>query len=62
MLKDPRGEHRISALWALREIGWWRLVKEVAQLAKVDDDLKVRRYAMGVLKSAIQAIQNEKAA
>ncbi|HMO26059.1 MAG TPA: HEAT repeat domain-containing protein, partial [Tepidisphaeraceae bacterium] len=62
MLKDPRGEHRISALWALREIGWWRLVKEVAQLAKVDDDLKVRRYAMGVLKSAIQAIQPEKAA
>jgi HEAT repeat protein len=52
MLRDERAEHRISALWALRKVGWWRLVSEVARIAREDTNLKVRQYAMGVLQSA----------
>lgn len=52
MLRDERAEHRISALWALRKVGWWRLVSEVARIAREDANLKVRQYAMGVLQSA----------
>ena len=36
MLRDSRGEHRISAMWALRQIGWWQLLDEVGRLAKSD--------------------------
>ena len=46
MLRDQRSEHRISALWALRQIGWWQLINEVGRLAKEDANLRVRRYAM----------------
>lgn len=52
MLRDDRAEHRISGLWALRKVGWWRLMSEVARLAREDTNLKVRQYAMGVLQSA----------
>ena len=52
MLRDERSEHRISAMWALRKIGWWRMLNEVAKLAREDDNLKVRQYAMNVLQSA----------
>jgi HEAT repeat protein len=52
MLRDERPEHRISALWALRKVGWWRMVSEVARLAREDGNLKVRQFAMGVLQSA----------
>jgi HEAT repeat protein len=52
MLRDDRAEHRVSALWALRKIGWWRMLAEVARLAREDDNLKVRQYAMSVLQSA----------
>lgn len=52
MLRDDRPEHRISALWALRKVGWWRLVSEVARVAREDTNLKVRQYAMAVLQSA----------
>jgi len=50
MLQDKRPEHRISALWALKSIGWWQLINEVGRLAKTDDNLRVRRYALGILK------------
>lgn len=53
MLRDERAEHRISGLWALRKVGWWRLMSEVARLAREDGNLKVRQYAMGVLQSAV---------
>ncbi|MGA2232454.1 MAG: HEAT repeat domain-containing protein, partial [Tepidisphaeraceae bacterium] len=33
MLRDQRADHRISALWALRQIGLWRLLGEVGRLA-----------------------------
>jgi HEAT repeat protein len=61
MLQDGRPEHRISALWALRKIGWWRMLNEVGRLAKEDDNLRVRRYALGVLRSVAEVFNNERA-
>jgi HEAT repeat protein len=52
MLRDDRPEHRVSALWLLRRIGWWKLLAEVARVARDDGNLRVRRYAMSVLQTA----------
>lgn len=52
MLHDQRPEHRISALWALRQIGWWQLLRDVARLAREDPVPRVRRYAAAVLRAA----------
>lgn len=60
MLRDERAEHRISALWALRQIGWWKLLGEVGRLAKEDTNIKVRRYALGVLKGVASMAQETK--
>jgi HEAT repeat protein len=57
MLKDPRVEHRISALWTLRHVGLWVLIGEVGRLAKMDESLKVRRYAAAILKNVIELLQ-----
>src|SRR4051812_30450337 len=57
MLRDERPEHRISALWALRQIGWWQLLGEVGRLAKSDANLKVRRYALAVLRGVAEMAQ-----
>jgi HEAT repeat protein len=57
MLRDQRSEHRISALWTLRQIGWYQLVHEVGRIAKEDENLRVRRYALGILRSIAEAIQ-----
>ena len=54
MLRDDRPDHRISALWALRQIGWWQLLGEVGRLAKSDANLKVRRYALAVLRGVAE--------
>ncbi|HEY8746401.1 MAG TPA: HEAT repeat domain-containing protein, partial [Tepidisphaeraceae bacterium] len=62
MLRDSRAEHRISALWVLRQIGWWQLVNEVGRLAKSDDNVKVRRYALGVLKTVAELLKEQKKA
>ena len=51
MLKDERAEHRISGLWALRQIGFWHLLREVASLAKADPQPRVRRYAVAILRA-----------
>ena len=59
MLRDPRPEHRVSALWALRQTGWWQLLTEVGRLAREDDNLRVRRYALTVLKVAASTAQNQ---
>jgi HEAT repeat protein len=61
MLRDGRSEHRISALWALRQIGWWQLLSEVGRIAKSDDNLRVRRYALGVLKNVAELAQAQRA-
>lgn len=57
MLRDQRPEHRVSALWALRQIGWWQLLGEVGRLAKSDANLRVRRYALGVLRGVAAMVQ-----
>jgi HEAT repeat protein len=57
MLGDERPEHRISAMWTLRQIGWWRLLNDVARLAKEDPNLRVRRYALAVLRDVSELLQ-----
>jgi HEAT repeat protein len=57
MLRDGSSEHRISALWTLKKIGWWQLLNEVGRLAKSDDNLRVRRYALAVLKGVAEMAQ-----
>ncbi len=59
MLADPRVEHRISALWAVKETGLWNLVGRVGQMAKGDPDGTVRQYAMGVLRAVSELIRNQ---
>jgi hypothetical protein len=60
MLHDERPEHRISAMWTLKQIGWWRLLTEVGRLAKQDSNLRVRRYAIGVLRSIAEDLHEKK--
>jgi HEAT repeat protein len=62
MLRDERPEHRISALWALRQIGWWALLNEVGRIAKQDTNHRVRRYALGVLRNVAEMVQAQRAA
>jgi HEAT repeat protein len=62
MLQDPRPEHRISAIWALRQIGWWQLLSEVGRLAREDQNLRVRRYALAVLRTVAEMVKLNKAA
>jgi HEAT repeat protein len=62
MLQDQRPEHRISALWALKSIGWWQLLNEVGRLAKSDDNLRVRRFALNVLKGVAELMRGTRAA
>ncbi len=61
MLRDDRPDHRISALWALRQIGWWQLINEVGKIAKTDGNLRVRRYALGVLRGVAEMLNMPKA-
>jgi HEAT repeat protein len=61
MLNDPRPEHRVSALWALRSIGLWQLLNDVGRLAKEDGNLRVRRYALGVLRGVAEMMRAAKA-
>lgn len=60
MLRDERAEHRVSGLWAMRQIGWWQLMSEVGRIAKEDANLRVRRYALGVLKGVADQMQQSK--
>jgi hypothetical protein len=60
MLRDERPEHRVSAMWALRQTGWWNLIGEVGRLAKEDANLRVRRYALGVLKEVSEKVKEQR--
>jgi HEAT repeat protein len=60
MLQDERSEHRISALWALRQTGLWNLVNEVGRLAKSDPHMRVRRYAMTLLRGVAELLEQQK--
>jgi HEAT repeat protein len=61
MLQDARPMHRVSALWALRAVRSWDRLADVGRMARQDPDLAVRRYAIGVLKSAADQMRAEKA-
>jgi hypothetical protein len=60
MLRDERPEHRLSELWVLRHVGWWQLLPDAGQLAKADPNLRVRRYALGVLKTVADIVNVDK--
>jgi hypothetical protein len=60
MLNDARPEHRISAMWALKQTGWWSLIGEVGRMAKTDPELRVRRYALAVLKTASELVREQR--
>ena len=62
MLKDERAEHRISALWTLRQVGWWNLLSEVGRIAREDSNVKVKRYALAVLRSVADLARQQEAA
>lgn len=62
MLRDDRPEHKISAMWTLRQIGWWTMLNEVARLAREDPNMRVKRYALGIIKQVQQALQQARAA
>lgn len=61
MLIDPRAEHRISAMWALKQTGWWNLIGEVGRMAKGDANMQVRRYALSVLKAVSDMVREQRA-
>ena len=54
MLRDPRPDHRVSGLVGVRQSGWWHLLNEVGRLAKQDENLRVRRFALGILKNVAE--------
>jgi hypothetical protein len=60
MLNDPRSEHRISAMWALKQTGFWSLISEVGRMAKTDPEMKVRQYAVAVLRAASELIREQR--
>jgi HEAT repeat protein len=62
MLKDDRPDHRISALWTLRHVGWWNLLSEVGRIAREDSNVKVKRYALAVLRSVADLARQQEAA
>lgn len=62
MLKDDRPDHRISALWTLRHVGWWNLLSEVGRIAREDSNVKVKRYALAVLRSVAELAREQEAA
>lgn len=61
VLRDARAEHRISAMWTLRQIGWWQLLGEVGRIAKSDDNIRVRRYALNVFEGVAEMAAKAKA-
>ncbi|HEX3358419.1 MAG TPA: HEAT repeat domain-containing protein [Tepidisphaeraceae bacterium] len=60
MLRDQRPDHRISAMWALRQIGWWNLLTEVGRIAKQDPDPRAKRYAVVVLRAIAELAAAQK--
>lgn len=57
MLRDARPEHRISALWAARQVGLYRLITEVARLAREEPDPKVKRYAVASIRHVVAQVR-----
>ena len=61
MLNDPRPEHRISAMWALKSTNWWGRLSEVGKMAKTDPNVRVRRYAVALLKMVSEMVKAQRA-
>ena len=57
MLIDTDPRHRISALWVVERMTSVNLARQVAILAKLDDDPVVRRRALRVLRQLAQIMQ-----
>lgn len=60
MLQDPRPEHRISAMWAMNQVGLWHMLREVGRLAREDPNLRVRRYALAALRRIAALLKIER--
>lgn len=45
MLRDRRDPHRLSALWAVEQTGQWKLLEEIARLARHDTNVRVSTSA-----------------
>jgi len=50
MLRDGDQRHRLSALWVVQRLSLLPLVREVGELARFDDDPRVRRRAVRVVR------------
>lgn len=57
MLRDPRPQHRISALWAARHVGLFSTLNEILQLAQTESDPRVRRYAQAALRYIAERVR-----
>lgn len=57
MLRDPRPEHRISALWAARHVGLYSTLTEILHLAQSETDPRVRRYAQAALRVVAEKVR-----
>ena len=42
-------------------MSFWKLLSEVGRLAKEDANMRVRRYALGILKGVAEMLRREKA-
>lgn len=49
MLADPSPDHRLSALWVVEQVGWFRPAEQVLRLAQRDTDRRVRARALRAL-------------
>lgn len=56
MLNDPRPEHRVSALWLVRQMGVVDLASDVAELAISDADDQVKTRAADVVGHLIELL------
>lgn len=57
MLRDRRDAHRLSALWAVERTGQWKLLEEVARIARSDSNVCVRRCAGASVRRIAQRMR-----
>jgi HEAT repeat protein len=61
MLRDMRPEHRISALWLVKRMGMFRLLTEIARLAREETDVRVKRYATAAVRHVVDVLKGVRA-
>ncbi len=62
MLRDRRPTHRLSGIWAVGATRRWRLLDEVARIARSDDDQGVRRLATTTVRRVATDLRKTKPA